>query len=542
VTSIADLGHGDVRLWARYRAARFRSWLLKRGRRVLPEYEAERSTWWALLRRTILLAGLCFVTFFYGLLVSILPPFMLIPAAVPPVVLALLVVWALPEAPNPPVRILTGVFLVFSVVLYLWPNYLALSVGGLPWISIRRLMGVAAVLLLLICVSTSARFRSELGAVLRSSPWLTRMMIAFVSIQFISIAFSSGPGAAINRMVDMQTTWTAMFFISAWYGGKAERNIKIWVNLIMVVAVGLMILGAVEYRVQHVLWAGYIPSFLQIQDPAVLEILTANFRDRYRVVATLTSPLSYGEFLAMVTPFFIYRLFNAKTMLGFVLWGAMDVILLVSCFFSGARLSMIGYIVAHVVYVFLWAARYWRTHPGGLIGPALTLSYPALTALLGLAIMVVPAVHNRVLGGGSTQFSNNARHEQFALAVPAIAKRPLFGYGPGGSGGAIGWFNPAGEISVDSGYLTIAADYGLLGFLSFFGMIVLLGIQAGYMSIFARGKGVPLAAAVCAIFATIMSTKLVLSQMDNFPLLYIVLGLSAAVIYHGKRDALKNAG
>lgn len=521
-------------------AARFRAWLLKRGRPVLPEYTPDRSTWWTLLRRIVLLAIVCGITFFYGLLVSVLPPFLLVPAAAPPAILTLLVIWALPEIPKPPVRVLTGAFLAFCVLMYAWPNYLAMSFGGLPWISVRRLVGILTAIVLLTCVSTSKSFRASLAEVLRASPWLSRMMIAFVAVQVAATASSDAIGAAINRMVDMQTTWTAMFFAAAWYCSKSMKHANRWVNLTIGVALFLMVMGAIEYRTQHVLWAGHIPSFLQIQDQAVIEILTAQFRDRYRVLTTLTSPLSYGEFLALVAPFFLHRLVNARNTKMRLFWVAMDVFLLLSAFLSGARLAMVGYIVAHAVYFFLWAARRWRTHPGGLIGPTLTIAYPALMAVSFIAIQTVPAIHNRVLGGGASQASNDARHEQFALAVPAVMKRPLFGYGPGGSGGAIGWFNAGGEVSVDSGYLTIVTEYGLLGFILFFGMIGLASVQTGRLSIMSDEKGMPLAAAASAAIATLLSTKLVLSQADNFPFIYMLLGLAIALIYLNQKSSVKS--
>ena len=542
MTSIADLEHSDLKLLARHRTMRFRAWLLKRGRRVLPEYEAERATWWAVLRRLLLLSALCFVAFFYGLLVSILPPFMLLPAAAPPVILALMVVWALPEAPNPPMRILTGVFLTFSALLYIWPNYLAISFGGLPWISVRRLIGVVAVLLLLTCISSSRRFRSELGDVLRSATILTRLLIGFVAVQLISVLFSGSIGGAINRMVDIQITWTAMFFIAAWYGSRSDRRVEVWVNIMIAVSIFMMTLAVFEFHAKHVLWADHIPSFLQVQDESVKGILAGNFRERYRIVATLTSPLSYGEFLAMVCPFYVYKMLNAKNTSWFLFWGGMDCLVLASCFLSGARLAMVGFIVAHAIYLFLWAARHWRNNPGGFIAPVITILYPALLAVATLAIETIPALHNRILGGGATASSNDARRQQFEMAVPAIAKRPLFGYGPGNGGGAIGWYTPGGDLSVDSGYLTIATDYGLLGFLCFYGMVVLAGVETGRSSIYSKGQGAPLAAALCATFAAVMSTKSVLSQPDNYPLLYIFLGMAIAVLYNNKRKAMSPSG
>lgn len=531
MTSIADLHGSNLSVRARLSARRLRAWVFKRGRPVLPLYEAERPTWWILLRRTLLLIGVCLATFFYGLLVSVLPPSLLVPAAAPLAILTLVVIWALPDAPRAPVRALARFFMAFSVIMLLWPNYLAFSFGGLPWISMRRLVGAVTVLLLLISASTSKKFRDDMVAILRSSPWVTRLLLGFFVIQTISSFTSPALGEAINRYVDCQIMWTAMFFSSVWYFGTLERSADRWLHALLWSGGILMVIGAIEFRVQHVLWAGHIPSFLQIQDDAVQEILTPNIRDRYRAVTTFSSPLSYGEFLALTAPLVLHKLMNSKTLLWTVIWGAIDLALLVSVFLSGARLGMVGYLVAHAIYFLLWAVRRWRTQPGGLIGPALTMLYPALIVVLSIMIVSVDALRTRVLGGGSTQQSNDARAQQFDLAVPAISHRPLFGYGPGEGASAVGWRTLSGHPSIDSGFLSIAADYGLLGFACFYGAILFAIFYAARSGLFAPGKGYPRRLAVASILVVLLTTRLVLSQMDNNPLVFMLLGLALALVY-----------
>lgn len=534
MTAVTDLHGGNLSLRARLYVRRFRAWAFKRGRRVLPLYEAERPTWWIVLRRALLLAVVCSITFFYGLLVSVLPPFLLVPAAAPPAILTLVVIWALPDAPRAPVRLLARLFMAFSIMMLLWPNYLAFSVGGLPWISLRRLIGAFAALILLISASTSKKFRADMAAILGSSPWVTRLMLGFIAVETIATFTSSAPGETINRFVDSQIGWTAMFFIGAWYFGTAERNAGRWVNALLWSAGLLMVIGAIEFRVQHVLWADHIPSFLQIQDEAVQQMLRPNIRDRYRVVTTFSSPLAYGEFLALIAPLVLHKLMNSKTLLRISIWAAIDLILLISAFLSGARLSMVGYLVAHAAYLLLWGIRRWRTQPGGLIGPSLTMMYPALMVSLSILIMSVDALRVRVLGGGSAQQSNDARSQQFDMAIPAIIHRPLFGYGPGEGAAAVGWRTLAGQPSIDSGFLTIAVDYGLVGFVCFYGAIGLAMYYVARSGLFARGTGYPLRLAIAVMLVVVLTARSVLSQMDNMPLVFMLLGMSLALIYRAR--------
>jgi hypothetical protein len=378
VTSISDLQQGNLSL----RLRRLSAWALRRGRPVLPQYEAERSTWWATLRRLLLLAAIGFVSVFYGLLVSVLPPVLLMPFSVPLVVLGLLVIWALPELPRAPLRALSASFLIFFVLMLLWPNYLAFSFAGLPWISVRRLVGGIASALLLINISVSVDMRTKMRAMLKESKLISTFLIGFAAVQFVSVIFSDGLSGTIARYIDYQIIWIAMFFIAVWFFGE-QKNIDRWFRYIITVTIILIIIGALEFSQKHVLWVGYIPSFLQVNDDAVQQILTPGYRGLYRVVTTFSTPLSWGEYIAVASAFVLHGLMQAKTVKSRLIWGAFDIIALLSAFLSGARLAMVGFIVAHAVYFFIWGARTWRLKPGGLIGPAVTLMYPAIMVAAG---------------------------------------------------------------------------------------------------------------------------------------------------------------
>jgi hypothetical protein len=537
VTSISDLQQGNLSL----RLRRLSAWALRRGRPVLPQYEAERSTWWATLRRLLLLAAIGFVSVFYGLLVSVLPPVLLMPFSVPLVVLGLLVIWALPELPRAPLRALSASFLIFFVLMLLWPNYLAFSFAGLPWISVRRLVGGIASALLLINISVSVDMRTKMRAMLKESKLISTFLIGFAAVQFVSVIFSDGLSGTIARYIDYQIIWIAMFFIAVWFFGE-QKNIDRWFRYIITVTIILIIIGALEFSQKHVLWVGYIPSFLQVNDDAVQQILTPGYRGLYRVVTTFSTPLSWGEYIAVASAFVLHGLMQAKTVKSRLIWGAFDIIALLSAFLSGARLAMVGFIVAHAVYFFIWGARTWRLKPGGLIGPAVTLMYPAIMVAAGTLIMSVNGLRYRVFGGGQSQSSNDARHEQFQMAMPALAQRPLFGYGPGQGGQAIGWRNMAGEISVDSGYLTIAVDYGLLGFSFFYGMIVVAMLRTGWAAAHNTNTNAAFGMALSTSFAVLLTTRIVLSQGDNNPLVFMLLGLAVAFLYHQRRDNKAEAG
>src|SRR3546814_19920121 len=68
----------------------------------------------------------------------------------PVIALGLLVIWALPETDWAPTKTLAWLLIAFLIALPLWPNYLAIALPGMPWITLLRIIGAPMILLLLI--------------------------------------------------------------------------------------------------------------------------------------------------------------------------------------------------------------------------------------------------------------------------------------------------------------------------------------------------------------------------------------------------------
>jgi hypothetical protein len=511
------LGGGGLRLDAPFRA------LLRPGRDVLPVYHPERAGWSVALRKLALFAGIVLLAIVYGFLVAILPPALLVGAAAPLALLAMLVVWALPEARTAPTRALTQVYGAFVIVFIAWPNYLAIAVGGLPWISMRRLFGFVLTAILMICLSISKPFRQQMAEVLRTSPWLSRLLIGFFIIQFLATIFSVAPGDTIGRWVHMTFTSTAVCFTTIWLFGPGGKSVPWLVNRLALVVFVLMVIGLIEAREQHVLWLGHIPSFLRIEDAVLQQLIQPHIRGAYRVITTYTTPLAYGELLALTTPFILYRMVNAKTWPMRLMWIAFDVFILYSAVLSTARLSLVGFIASHALFGLCWGVHRWRNARGDMLGISATMIYPALMLALMLAVMFVPA-----------QASTDARSVQFHMAIPVIARRPLLGYGPGQGGGAINWRTPDGALTIDLGLVALCADVGVFGFLAWMGTLLLSIVSLVRAGLRDVASAFPAEFAIAISLAVLISTRLVLAQSDNDPLFVILFGLSLATLYRAR--------
>ncbi len=504
------------------------------GTPVLVPYRLQRPPLERGVRYLLFFSVLILLGLIYGFYSAVLPRFFWLYMSMPIIALALLLIWSLPDRATAPTVAMERFFWGFWISMIVWPNYLAIALPGLPWITVNRLFGGPMLLLLLIVISTSPAFRAEARKPLDANPAVVRMLIGFVIAQFASIFFSNVPFLTLNKVFNLQIVWTAMFFVCAWVFLKPGRIMR-WASLMCMMAVFVSVIGLFEARNQQILWANHIPSFLQIEDEAVIRTLTARYRaGEYRVTSTFMISLSFAEYLALTSPFMIHIIMTTRKMAVRLACIAADILLLTGILYSQARLGMVGFLLAHAVYGLFWAIRRWRTDRMSILGPALALGYPALLAMFAFAVVSFGRIRVLVLGGGQHQASNDARQAQYEMVLPVLMRRPVFGFGGGEGGVALGYKNQGGEGTVDTYIITILLDYGLVGFIMFYGMLFWGMYKAAQISIRATDRELSYAIPVAIMLGVFFVIKTVLSQESNIPIMFMLLGMVAAMTVRDK--------
>lgn len=492
-------------------------------------------------RRTRRLATVvALVGAFYGFLLSFFPLAYYIYLSIPIVLALLFLVWALPETGSLPERTIEWLFFALFLGSFLWPNYLAIAIPGLPWITVVRLFAAPMCVLTLIGLSTSKRFRDDMWAPFRTSPWLVRLMIAFVIIQTATLPMSTDFRLSFNRYLNAQFQWTAVFFLSAYFFTKTRRALW-WVWMYCGMAFVLCILGFQESRHEQVLWADSIPSFLAIEDPSVQAILAGGRRewvDIYRAQATFTTSLSFAEFLGMATSFFLYLILKARNPL---IQGLLIAYIPASFWViraTDSRLGVVAFFASFLLYFLLWALKKWMQQRRDLFAPLFVIAYPALASGFYILTLVWTRLSNMVWGGGAQSGSSEARTEQYELGIPKILAWP-FGFGPAQAGGVLGYHNLAGKLTIDTYYLSIALDYGILGFLVYFGLIFCGVGNAVRYGLASRSEDADLLLPAAVMLTVFVIVKGVLAQEDTHGIVFMVLGMVAALCH---RIAVREGG
>ena len=506
---------------------------------ILKPFTQPRRRWYVPGRSWLLVFLLLLFCLIYGFAFALLAPFILVPFAVPIVFLLLLIIWAMPDAAAP-VKTLNFFFFAFFIGLFAWPNYMAISLPGLPWISIIRLTVFPMTLTLLYCVSVSQDFREKLKGVLNQTPPLWKMLVVFAAIQTISIAFSKNPAASINKYIVAQTEWTAIFFVACFLFLKPGRATK-WAFCLWAIAIFVGVIGIWEKRLGYVPWRNHIPSIFKIDDPVVQAFLAGaqrSYTGIHRVQSVFTTSLGMAEYMALTLPFVVHFLreefgWKMRAAAAMTIPFTLYVIIL-----TDSRLGIVGCLVTLMAFIFIWAWRRRREDKRNHFWTGIIACYPIIFCAAVASTFFVGRIRARVWGTGSAQFSTQSRSEQYHLGIPKILTHP-WGYGIGQGGEALGFIDSAGFGTIDTYYLLIALEYGVIGFLVYYGMILFALYAAGRAALSPqplKGEN-SLLIPISVTLLNFIVIKSVFSQQDNHPLIFMVLGMLAALLWRIRNNS-----
>jgi O-antigen ligase len=118
------------------------------------------------------------------------------------------------------------------------------------------------------------------------------------------------------------------------------------------------------------------------------------------------------------------------------------------------------------------------------------------------------------------------------MGLDILASNPL-GYGIGMGAETLGFRNLAGALTIDTYYILIALEYGVIGFLIYYGMFLIATWKAG-MSTFRQPAEsreelllIPLAIAI----SNFIVIKSIFSQDANHPVVFMMLAMMVALIW-----------
>ncbi len=472
----------------------------------------------------------------YGFLFSVTTTYFLVEMLMPVALVALLVLVLLPDNGVAHERTVLGLLFALMSALAVWPDYLALALPGLPWITALRLIAVPLCLVYAISLSQSPAYRKQLADTLNTVPGVWKFLAAFFVLTLISLAFTDKFALSVNKLLVGLYAWAAMFLIGAQIGRKRGGALAL-AQLLWVATLMTCMIAMLELRMGHVPWAGHIPSFLKIEDETIAAILSGKQRaalGEQRLQGKFTTPLGLAEFLALTAPFLMHFLFRGRNRLEQVAAAATLVLVLFVIVKTDARLGVVGLIIAVLGYGFYLGVRRWRSNSSSIFAPVFVMSYPVMTIVLFIASFFVGRLRNAVWGSGAYQASTEAREQQFSQGMDLILKQP-WGHGIGRAAETLGFTNPDGVLTIDTYYLSIALEMGVLGFIAYYGAFV-IAIWHGTKAIPESEQDPDAAWILPTVLALVnfVVIKSILSQQESHPLAFTLLGLAVALVALGR--------
>ena len=475
----------------------------------------------------------------WGYFFALTAPFQIMPMITPFVIVAFLLIWILPSGEHAPTGAMEPLYLGFLGALVLWPNYICVAIPHLPWLTLLRIFAAPLILVTLVSMSVSPSFRRELGQAINSDKILSRMLAGFVVLQTVSLALSDRPVLSFNRYLVAQMNLTAIFVVSCYLFTKPGFTDR-WVRMLLALCFVVCFFGIWEFAIAALPWAGHIPSLLKVDGDLIDNLLAGASRSAigvHRVQSVATTPLGLAELLGLAAPFALHIAVQRGRLVERIIAAAYLPLALYLILLADSRLGIVALIGAVLFYVLIWGLLRWRNSKDSLLAPAVVLAYPAIFTATLLASFFVRQLRNKVWGSGGQQASTEARKIQWSMAFPKIVTHPL-GHGIGQASNKVGFVSPSGRGTLDSYYISMMMDFGIIGFVLFFGLFIRAAWAGGRIVVALRPTGeltmlLPLVVALM----NFVIMKSVFSQEANHPLVFMMLGAVVALNYRATLEA-----
>ncbi len=477
--------------------------------------------------RVALIGGFVLLAMVIGFLTAILPLRLLLIPMAPAIVLALFALWLAPDLDTDYDLVVRKLWLMFLATSMVWPDYIAMTVPGIGWLSPQRLVMAILFFVSIYALATSSTTRAHVFDVVSHVKPVYWFILLFVVWQvLVSVTTLQFSGRFVRGFI----FFYFVFVLAAWSSSKPNTMVRLCQIIVIGFAVQL-IYGFLEYRLEYPFWAPYIPSWLQVDAELLGSITGFTARSAtgvYRVGSLFFTSVTFAEAIGYGVPFVMFVLLYSKNTWLRMAAFALLIFAFMNAVWTDARTGMVAFLIGPVAMIGLWAVQRYRRLRGqaDIVGPAVLWAYPFAMMLMALSVLFVQRVRVSVLGGGAHQASNDAREFQWNRTMELVQSNPI-GHGPDNAGWRIGYVGARDTVSVDGYTMTLLVDFGVLGLLFFslfFVGCIVVGVQTFLNS---DNLEEDLAAPLAVTLIMFIFVRTISSQTEVF---WLIFSLAGAII------------
>ncbi|PZU46880.1 MAG: hypothetical protein DI568_10980 [Sphingomonas sp.] len=504
--------------------------------RILPPYTRRVDDLRHRLVKSIAVFALLLTAIFMGFWIAVFGTLVAQPFFVLVGVLFILAFWLVDDTEPDYRKTLAKMLITYGVLESAWPSYLALDIPGLPWITPPRLVLLAMMLLMTLQIAQSSRVRGEVSEAIAYNKMAFLILGLFWLVAFATIAFSRYPGTSAVVLVQNFVLWNAPFLVAIWVFGDRDVFAR-FVKAMMWTMCFIFLLTTLEYIQRKPIWFDYIPSFLKIDGPLFAALMEEQVRvgdDRYRARGVFAVHLYFAQFMLMVTPFILHKAIENKGWMRFWAW-ALLVFNLVVIWMTNTRTGMSGFILICSGMIGLYALRRFLnpTSKSDMVAPGIFMSAPVGMLAFGVLIALSPRLQTMTVGGAQTRGSDQGRDVQWQKGMAALESNP-FGHGADVSARIAGRL-VGDRYIIDSLWLNLLLDFGVLGFVAFIGFILTAAYFGVRMYLRATDERVKLMGPAAVAVGGMAMTTYTISYWSNLPFMFIL----CASIFAFRRSVLQ---
>lgn len=424
-------------------------------------------------------------------------------------------------------RLLLYSAVVYLVLSFLWPRYVAFWIPGFPSINLQRIANVVVLFVMFSSLFSVQSFRDRIVRSFKAFPFFWACFLVFEVFRFASVVFSKDFATSFYQFFNELFVHSVFVFLGVLFG-SSERYLRIFVYSVAVCLVFAFLVGAVETINQGNLFA----RFVDPENSYVQWALSNKVRGgEYRAQSTFGHPLTFAEFAAVGLCVSLALLCLRKSSFSTYALAALMVFVGVGSVLL-AR-SRAGYAAAAVSCFFIF------------IGPLLVGLFKGRLTLRGLVfwflsigfifiafVIVAFIVFDHAFGSRSFDVSNSARITMFSRGGELLLESPIVGYGLGLAAEMIGVraYSGVSRYTIDSLLLSYAVDSGVFAILAFLGCLVAVFLSCFRSLLAAEGRDWYIWYGLIVATISFVVFKLILSLSDNNFFMFMIFGIAVSAM------------
>ena len=462
---------------------------------------------------------------------------------IPALLILTITIWLMPEKDRCYEKLLEWLIIFYVLLICVWPPYVSIiPLPGKIWTPPARILSFLIAFFALVNFSVSRLAKQRLADMFKSHPLIMRTFTLFAIIQFLSLPLAHLPGTSASYFAKYFIVTTAIFLVVI----TCVRNTRALKILIyFAIPIVLFYVGIAFYQsaIEENVFGKYLPNWMIGGGESVGAVMRAVYRNGlYRVNGISLTSLEYAELFVYFSPFLFYYVMEHKN----IFIKAIALFILTLAFLgistTGSRLGNVGLLFGTMTYALIWSLKAWLLDKRNLLGPAIVTMYIAGIGAFMALITASTRIRGMIFGDSSTANSSNARIDQVTDGIPIILSNPIVGHGIGGGAQKLNYRNLGGDLTIDTYWLSVAIETGLVGlicFLLFFGALIWTAARF-YIYDQDRHPLAKMGATLASTLACFLLIKLVLSQTVNNSLIYFVAAITLVIshIIHEKKTEI----